>query len=208
MGPVPSYNKKRKSCLIMKVRLPVMNDGKGKAKAIMPPLINVSNVEDEALDWGKDHSDKEFEFNKTSDVNNMRDLTPMAWERKDEHYDAYYDGIALSVFSSIDQIGTDLLSNQGWLSHGLNRSVDSSICINGRVTVDTPVCNIICKCLSSNCQNFPLPHVLPKHPGPFHGILVYSCSFPGVLVCSCFVLVHSHPIPNLEKNCILIRFLS
>ena len=64
---------------------------------------------------------------------------------------AYYNGIAPSVFSSIDQIGTDLLSNQGWLSHGLDRSVDSSICINGRVTVDTPVCNIICECLSSNC---------------------------------------------------------
>ena len=28
MGPVSSYNKKRKSCPIMKVRLPVMNDGK------------------------------------------------------------------------------------------------------------------------------------------------------------------------------------
>ena len=101
MGPVSSYNKKRKSHLIMKVGLPVMNDSKGKAKAIMPPPINISDVEDEALDWGKDHSDKEFEFNKTSDANNMRDLTPMAWERKDEHYNAY-DSIALSVLSSFN----------------------------------------------------------------------------------------------------------
>ena len=87
MGPVPSYNKKRKSCPIMKVRLPVMNDGKEKAKAIMPSPINISNMEDEALDWDKDYLDEEFKFNKTSDANNMRDLTPMAWERKDKHYD-------------------------------------------------------------------------------------------------------------------------
>ena len=49
---------------------------------------------------------------------------------------AYYNGIAPSVFSSIDQIGTDLLSNQGWLSHGLSRSVDSSILLkldNGQI---------------------------------------------------------------------------
>ena len=111
--------------------------------------VNISDVEDEGLDWGKDHSDEEFEFNKISDVNNMRDLTPMAWERKDEHYDAY-DSIA-SVLSSFDQYGTDLLSNQRQLLHGLDRSVGSSICIYGRVAVATPVCNIICKCLSSNC---------------------------------------------------------
>ena len=54
--PVPSYNMKRKSHLIMKVRLPVMNDGKGKAKAVMPPVVKVSNVEDEALNWGDDES--------------------------------------------------------------------------------------------------------------------------------------------------------
>ena len=128
-----------------------MNDGKGKAKAITPSPVDISDMEDEALDWGKDHSDEEFEFNKISDMNNMRDLTPMAWERKDKHYNAYYNGIAPSVFFSIDHIGTNLLSNQGWLSYRLNRSVDSSICINGRVTIDTPVCNIICECLSSNC---------------------------------------------------------
>ena len=69
----------------MKVGLPVMNDGKGKAKTMMPPPVNVSDVSDEALDWGKDHLDEKFEFNKTSDVNNMRDLTPMTWERKNEH---------------------------------------------------------------------------------------------------------------------------
>ena len=103
------------------------------------------------MDWGEDHLDEEFKFNKTSDVNNMRDLTPMAWERKDKHYNAYYNGIALSVFSSINQYGADLLSNQGWLPHRLDRSVGSSVCISGRVTVDTPVCNIICECLSSNC---------------------------------------------------------
>ena len=62
----------------MKVRLPVMNDSKGKAKAIMPPPIDVSDVEDKALDWGEDHSDEEFSFDKPSDANNMRDLTPMA----------------------------------------------------------------------------------------------------------------------------------
>ena len=89
-----------------------MNDGKGKAKAIMPSPVDISDMEDEALDWGKDHSDKEFKFNKTSDTNNMRNLTPMAWERKDKHYNAYYDGIAPSVFSSINQFGTDLLFNQ------------------------------------------------------------------------------------------------
>ena len=38
-GPVPSYNKKRKSHPIMKVRLPVMNDGKKKSKAVMPPSL-------------------------------------------------------------------------------------------------------------------------------------------------------------------------
>ena len=151
MGPVPFYNKKRKPHLIMKVGLPVMNDSKGKAKADTPPSIDISDIEDEALDWGKDHSDEEFELNKTSDVNSMRDLTPMAWERKDKHYNAYYNGITPSVFSSFDQNGTDSLSNQGWLPHGLDSSVCSSICINARVTVDTPVCNIICECLSSNC---------------------------------------------------------
>ena len=62
----------------MKVGLPVMNDSKGKAKAIMSPPANVSDMEDKALDWGKDHSDEEFEFTKTSDANNMRDFTPMA----------------------------------------------------------------------------------------------------------------------------------
>ena len=45
-----------------------------------------------------------------------------------------------------------------WLSHRLNRSVGSSICINGRVTVDTPVCNIICECLSSNCVEYKKQH--------------------------------------------------
>ena len=77
-----------------------MNDGKGKAKAIMPSLTNGSDVEDEALDWSEDYLDKEFKFTKTSDANNMRGLTPMAWERRDEHYNAYEDNIAPSVFFS------------------------------------------------------------------------------------------------------------
>ena len=81
----------------------------------------------------------------------MRGLTPMAWERRDKHYNAYKDNIALSVFSSSGYIGTDLLSNQGQLPHRLDRSVGSSICIYSREAVATPVCNIICKCLSSNC---------------------------------------------------------
>ena len=76
------------------------------------------------------------------------------------------------------------------------------------INIIISVHSIYCCFLRSIAQNFTLPHILPKCPGPFHGILVYSCSFPGVLVCSCFVLVHSYPIPNLEKNYILIRFLS
>ena len=107
----------------MKVRLPVMNNGKGKAKAVMPPIIEVSDMEDEALDWGKEHLDKEFSFDKPSDANKMRGLTPMAWERRDKHYDAYEDNIAPSVFSSSGYISTDLLSNQRQLPHGLDRSV-------------------------------------------------------------------------------------
>ena len=80
----------------------------------------------------------------------MRGLTSMAWKRRDKHYNAYKDNITPSVFSSSGYIGTDLLSNQRWLPYGLDRSVGSSICIYGREAVATSVCNIICKCLSSN----------------------------------------------------------
>ena len=88
-------------------------------------------MEDEALDWGEDYLDEEFLFNKPSDANNMKGLTPMAWD----HYDAYKDNITPSVFSSSGYISTDLLSNQGWLPHQLDRSVGSSIYIYSREAV-------------------------------------------------------------------------